>query len=150
LAWACAVASAEVLDISSIYRHRGGATHSTPTDLDVWERHAQAGAILGMAERTLSESELTYLAARWGRVPRARAALCRSALKNIGRGTQKAAETAFKRHCGARLGLHVLAMQLAGSGTAAFQTRFNRQMDPLYRGVIGKLEPVLLGHGLMV
>lgn len=153
LYWSFRVVAVDIVKISSIYRRR--FPDPDKPELNVWERHGQAGAILGMAERTLDPHQLTYVLARYGRHDQSRGEMVAHMIAGAGTGVhqRRPYEKVWLCHVGAAVGLRSIAKDLqAGSNWRHAQDFKGRTLDrlqALHNAVNAKLEPELSEAGLL-
>lgn len=149
LSWAFAVVARDIGDISSIYKRRD-TDPPREAEWTPFEKHGQAGAILGFADQVLDEREKTYVLARFGRDRGCERRMVDwvAALVGTGVHNRRALEKVWAIHCGAKIGRAALAKDM-GLGTnwrpaLAFKGKVTQQLGHVAQAVTIKLEPVLL------
>ena len=159
LTWAFNQASKDICSISSIYRlvgvQRVNATKEAGA-LNIWDRHGQAGQILGIADDVLDHRQAVYVAARYGHVRACRDELIRWVMAAAGTGihARRAFEKVWMSHCGAKIGGPAIAKDLHEGANWRHGEKFRRRVsDPLidvHDAVYRRLDPALRQrHGLM-
>lgn len=151
--WAFEVVSRDIVDISSIYRRRD-QQREHEADLDVWERHGQAGAIIGIAERHLDADQSAYVLARYGKVRTYLERIEMRLAAHLGTGAhpRRAINKVWLMHCGSPIGIKALCVDMGHCRTekaVAFRRQLTKPLVEMYVSVHRSLEPQLLANGIV-
>lgn len=153
LAWAFQVVACDIGDISSIYRRRD----TDPPHESEWtpfEKHGQAGAILGFADQVLDERERRYVLARYGNGKQDVDRMIDWMAAQLGTGAhqRRALVAVYRMHCGYKVGMRGVAVSM---GNVRMETAIDfrrKTMLPLsrtYESVLRKVEPIFLEKGIV-
>lgn len=153
LYFAFSVLAQDVVDISSIYKRRERDARKAP-DLSVWERHGQAGQIIGLVEKHLDYDQQVYVGARFGRVPQCIDAMQQQMLGWLGSGVhpRHGVRAVWSMHCGALGGVKRLARAMGGKRTAdvvQFRRQLSRPLQDRYRQIHERLEEPMVSRGIV-
>lgn len=152
LAWAFGQVSKDVCSISSVYRlgQRAGFAGGA---LNIWERHGQAGQILGIADEVLDQHQAIYVVARYGHDRACRDEIIRRLIAMAGTGihARRAFEKVWLSHCGVKISAAGLAKDLHAGANWRHADKFRRQAsEPLievHDAVYRRLDPALRKRG---
>lgn len=154
LAWAFQVVACDIGDISSIYRRRD----TDPPRESEWtpfERHGQAGAILGFADQVLDQRERMYVLARFGHCEREVERMIEWMAAQLGTGLSKrrALEAVYLMHCGRKVGMRGIAVAMGNvrmETAVQFRRTTMRPLYEVYASMHQKLDPLLVEKGIVV
>lgn len=152
LSWAFQVVACDIGDISSIYRRRD----TDPPHESEWtpfEKHGQASAILGVADRALGRDERLYLLARFGNVKAEVERMHMHMAAGLGTGVHRmrAVRKAWLIHCGERISARAVGKDLGVGGdiraAREYLRNVSRGVNETYQRVLQRLEPSFLEKG---
>lgn len=153
LAWAFQVVACDIGDISSIYRRRD----TDPPRESEWtpfERHGQAGAILGFADQVLDERERIYVLARFGNSQKEIDIVTTWMAAPLGTGVhrKRSLYAVWRMHCGYKVGMKGVAVAMGNvrmEKAVDFRRTTMRPLYDLYASMHQKLDPLLVKKGVV-